>query len=86
MEKQQREHQEQELIQKTARDFANTYLLPGVMNRDENQKFPKDALIGGVTRKGKSLIPNGDFRIRTNDRVVVLCAKDMIHKVEKFFK
>ena len=52
----------------------------------KHQKFPKDALIGGVTRKGKSLIPNGDFRIRTNDRVVVLCAKDMIHKVEKFFK
>jgi trk system potassium uptake protein TrkA len=52
----------------------------------KHQKFPKDALIGGVTRKGKSLIPNGDFRIRANDRVVVLCAKDMIHKVEKFFK
>ena len=34
----------------------------------------------------KNKIPNGDFRIRTNDRVVVLCAKDMIHKVEKFFK
>ena len=32
--------EEQELIQKTARDFANTYLLPGVINRDENQEFP----------------------------------------------
>ena len=31
---------EQELIQQTARDFANTYLLPGVIDRDENQKFP----------------------------------------------
>ena len=52
----------------------------------KHQKFPKGAIIGGVTRKDKSLIPNGDFRIRANDRVVVLCAKDMIHKVEKFFK
>ena len=33
--------EEQELIQKTARDFANTYLLPGVINRDENQEFPR---------------------------------------------
>ena len=33
--------EEQELIQKTARDFANSYLLPGVINRDENQEFPR---------------------------------------------
>lgn len=52
----------------------------------KNLRFPKNALIGGVTRKGKSLIPNGGFRIRKNDRVVVLCAKEIIHEVESFFK
>ena len=31
---------EHELIQETARDFANTQLLPGVIERDENQVFP----------------------------------------------
>ena len=35
---------EQELIQETARDFANTQLLPGVIERDENQIFPNDEI------------------------------------------
>ena len=35
---------EQELIKETAKDFANTYLLPGVIERDEDQKFPKDEI------------------------------------------
>ena len=52
----------------------------------KHQKFPKDALIGGVVRKEKSLIPNGDFRIRKGDRVVVLCAKNKVHDVEEFFR
>ena len=52
----------------------------------KNIKFPKNALIGGVTRKDKSLIPNGGFRIRKGDRVVVLCGKEVIHNVEEFFK
>ena len=35
---------EQELIKETAKDFANTHLLPGVIERDEEQKFPKDQI------------------------------------------
>lgn len=34
--------EEQELIQQAARDFAQNELLPGVIERDEKQKFPKD--------------------------------------------
>lgn len=34
--------EEQELIRQAARDFANNELLPGVIERDELQKFPKD--------------------------------------------
>ncbi len=49
-------------------------------------KFPKNALISGVVRKEKALIPNGDFRIRKGDRVVVLCTKNMVHEVEEYFK
>lgn len=30
------------MIQKAARDFANDVLKPGVIDRDENQKFPKE--------------------------------------------
>ncbi len=32
--------EEQLMIQQAARDFANTELLPGVIDRDETQKFP----------------------------------------------
>ncbi len=52
----------------------------------KNLKFPKNALIAGVVRKSDSRIPNGDFRIRAHDRVVVLCSPSSIHKVEAFFK
>lgn len=34
--------EEQLLIQEAARDFAKTELLPGVIERDENQEFPKE--------------------------------------------
>ena len=51
----------------------------------KNLDFPKNALISGVVRKEKSIIPNGDFRIRTDDRVVVLCAPQAIHIVEEYF-
>ena len=51
----------------------------------KNLNFPKNALLAGVVRKEKSIIPNGDFRIRNEDRVVVLCAPEDIHKVEEFF-
>jgi trk system potassium uptake protein TrkA len=51
----------------------------------KNLKFPKEALIAGIVRKNESRIANGDFRIRANDRVVVLCAPKAISKVEAFF-
>ena len=51
----------------------------------KNLNFPKNALLAGVVRKENSIIPNGDFRIRTDDRVVVLCAPEDIHPVEEFF-
>src|SRR5690606_21106361 len=34
--------EEQLLIQEAARDFAKTELLPGVIERDEKQEFPKE--------------------------------------------
>lgn len=51
----------------------------------KNLKFPKEALIAGVVRKDDSRIANGDFRVRANDRVVVLCSPRAIRKVEAFF-
>ena len=34
--------EEQLMIQKAARDFANDVLKPGVIERDENQSFPQE--------------------------------------------
>lgn len=51
----------------------------------KNLKFPKNAILGGVVRKGVPRIVNGDFRVRAGDRVVVLCIPKAIHKVEAFF-
>ena len=36
--------EEQELIQKTARDFAKDHLRPGVIERDGKAEFPKDQI------------------------------------------
>ena len=33
------------MIQKAARDFAQTECLPGVIERDELQKFPKEQVM-----------------------------------------
>ena len=32
------------MIRDAARDFAKTELLPGVINRDENQTFPSEQI------------------------------------------
>src|SRR6478672_9609912 len=37
--------EEQKMIQQAARDFAVTECLPGVIERDEHQKFPKDQIM-----------------------------------------
>ena len=38
------------MIRDAARDFAKTELLPGVINRDENQTFPSEQIkkLGGI--------------------------------------
>ena len=36
--------EEQILIRETAKEFTNTHLLPGVIERDENQQFPKNQI------------------------------------------
>ena len=47
--------------------------------------FPKSAVIGGVIRDGQVQPVTGDFKIEAEDRVVVLCLPECIHKVEEYF-
>ncbi len=48
--------------------------------------LPEKALIGGVIRNNKGLIPTGDFQILPGDRVVVFAGRDCIHKLDRFFR
>ena len=52
--------------------------------RDLN--MPKGAIIGGIIRGENSYIAVGDFQIEENDKVVIFCMPDAIHKVGKLFK
>ncbi|MFL1897028.1 Trk system potassium transporter TrkA [Aquimarina sp. 2-A2] len=47
--------------------------------------FPRSAVIAGVIRDGKGVIPLGDFYIKAGDRVVVCCLPKSIKKIEKLF-
>lgn len=48
-------------------------------------EFPRSAIIGGVIRNGQGVIPLGDFRVQSGDRVVVCCLPKAITEVEKLF-
>jgi len=48
--------------------------------------FPDKALIGGVIRGNESLIPNGDFQLKVNDKVIVFSLHEAIGKLERLFR
>ncbi len=48
-------------------------------------KFPRDAILGGVTRDGVFGIPNGDTVLAPHDRVIVFAQPSAIPKVESMF-
>lgn len=47
--------------------------------------LPKDLTIGGLIRKGKGMIVNGDTRILPDDHVVMFCLNTAIPKIKKLF-
>ena len=51
----------------------------------KDMRFPPQAIIGGVIRKGVGYAPGGDFYFMPRDRVVVLARQACIRQVEKFF-
>lgn len=48
--------------------------------------FPETALIGGVIRGNESLIPDGNFQLQREDKVIVFAMPEAISKLEKLFK
>ncbi len=49
-------------------------------------KFPKDAIIGGLVRDGKSHVVTGKTQIQDGDLVIVFALPSAVHIAEKFFK
>jgi trk system potassium uptake protein TrkA len=48
--------------------------------------FPQSAIIGGVIRGDQSLIPDGDFQLQVNDKVIVFSMPESISRVEEMFR
>ncbi len=48
--------------------------------------MPKQAVIAGVIRGEDGFIPDGDFQLEMDDKVIVLTLPEAIHKVEEIFK
>ena len=48
--------------------------------------FPKGSMIGAVLRDDQVIIPDGNFQIAANDRLLVFSLEKGIHKIEKLFR
>ena len=48
--------------------------------------FPKNALIAGVIRDNRNLVPNGDFQLQLDDKAIVFAMPEAIPAVEKMFR
>jgi len=48
--------------------------------------FPKQSIIAGIIRRGKSFVPNGDSFFEINDKVIILALPEAIQQVEEIFK
>ncbi len=58
-----------------------------VTNKKLSQlKFPKNAIVGGVSRNGAAFIPVGSTQIQAMDKVVLFALPSAIHALEKMFE
>lgn len=48
--------------------------------------FPETALVGGVIRGNDSLIPDGDFQLQVDDKVIIFALPEAIHRLEQLFR
>ena len=82
-----------EVVAMTKLNTMNAELLEFVVNSKskitkkqiKDLDFPRSAIIGGVIRDGKGMIPLGNFHVQVRDRVVVCCLPRSITEVEAFF-
>ena len=92
--------EEQLMIKESAKDFANSQLFPGVIDRDENQIFPKEEikkmeddaeLHAEEDKKAKALVDaknNAEAMIHASEKSVkdIINDKFLIKKLNNFLK
>ncbi|MFC4232880.1 acyl-CoA dehydrogenase family protein [Parasediminibacterium paludis] len=74
--------EEQLMIQKAAKDFAITECLPGVIERDELQKFPKDQIVKLADLGFMGMMVKPEYGGSGLDTVSYVLAMEEISKVD----
>lgn len=73
-------------IEAEVMEFNVTKKCPITKSPIKDLNLPTGALIGGVIREQKGLIPDGDFKVEQGDKVVVFSRNECAKKVSKFFR
>ena len=47
--------------------------------------FPKNAIVGAVSRGSEVILANGDTRIKEGERVIVFCQENAVKKLQQLF-
>ena len=74
--------EEQLMIRQAARDFANTECLPGVIERDEHQKFPKEQVMKLAELGFMGMMISPDYGGSGLDAISYVLAMEEISKVD----
>ena len=74
--------EEQKMIQQAARDFAVTECLPGVIERDEHQKFPKEQIMKLADLGFMGMMVDPNYGGAGLDTVSYVLAMEEISKID----
>jgi alkylation response protein AidB-like acyl-CoA dehydrogenase len=75
-------NEEQLMIQKAARDFAKSECLPGVIDRDEKQQFPREQVMKLAELGFMGMMVNPDYGGSGMDTMSYVLAMEEISKVD----
>ena len=74
--------EEHKMIRQAARDFANTECLPGVIERDEHQKFPYEQVMKLADRGFLGMMVSQEHGGAGRDAISYVLAMEEISKVD----
>src|ERR671910_648235 len=74
--------EEQSMIQKAARDFAQSECLPGVIERDEKQQFPREQIMKLADLGFMGMMVKPEYGGAGMDTVSYVLAMEEISKID----